>query len=105
MSAVSKTKECAIEARLVKAVALFGGVTVKMQSAPRGFPDRLVLLPGGKVIFTEVKRPKGGRVSPHQRDWMARLRQCGARAVVVRNAADIDKILWARTASSSGDEG
>lgn len=38
-----------------------------------GFPDRTVLLPGGKVIFVETKRPKGGRYSALQdkwRDWL-----------------------------------
>ena len=31
----------------------------------RGFPDRTVLCPGGKIFFIEFKR-KGGKLSPQQ---------------------------------------
>lgn len=31
----------------------------------KGFPDRTVLMPGGRVIFMEFKR-RGNRQSPHQ---------------------------------------
>ena len=32
----------------------------------RGIPDRLIVMPGGKCFFLELKRP-GGRLSPLQR--------------------------------------
>ena len=38
-----------------------------------GVPDRIVLLPGGRIMFVETKRPKGGRYSALQdkwRDWL-----------------------------------
>ena len=41
-----------------------------------GVPDRILLLPGGRVIFVELKRPKGGRYSAMQdkwRDWLTEL--------------------------------
>ena len=31
----------------------------------KGFPDRIVFMPGGRVIFMEFKR-KGNKQSPHQ---------------------------------------
>jgi hypothetical protein len=34
-----------------------------------GVPDRLVLLPGGRIIFVETKRPKGGEVAKLQEKW------------------------------------
>lgn len=41
-----------------------------------GVPDRIILLPGGVVMFAELKRPKGGRYSAMQdkwRDWLTEL--------------------------------
>lgn len=38
-----------------------------------GVPDRILLLPGGRVMFVETKRPKGGKYSAMQdkwRDWL-----------------------------------
>jgi len=39
----------------------------------KGVPDRLIVLPGPRVIFVECKRPSGGRVSRHQLWWRDRL--------------------------------
>ena len=47
-----------IEMQLVKAVRKMGGRAVKFMSPGfDGMPDRLVLLPGGKCGFVEVKAP------------------------------------------------
>lgn len=44
-----------------------------------GLPDRLVLLPGGKVAFVEFKQP--GKVpKPHQDRWLQRLDRLGFEA-------------------------
>ena len=51
-------REKEIELRLVKAVKKMGGRAVKFMSPGfDGMPDRLVLLPGGKCGFVEVKAP------------------------------------------------
>ncbi len=45
-----------IEAALVARVKALGGTAEKFTSpARRSVPDRLVTLPGGKIIFVEVK--------------------------------------------------
>lgn len=63
-----------IEKKLVDIVKKYGGRCEKLVNAGfAGFPDRSVLLPGGKIIFVETKRPKGGRYSALQdkwRDWL-----------------------------------
>lgn len=44
----------------------------------RGVADRIVCLPDGSTWFVEMKRPKGGRLSPLQKifaDDMAMLKQ------------------------------
>ena len=42
-----------------------------------GVPDRILLLPGGRVIFAELKRPKGSKVSAMQTWWKRRLESLG----------------------------
>ena len=51
-------REKTIEQHLVKAVKNGGGIAPKLVSPGfDGMPDRLVLLPGGKIGFVEVKAP------------------------------------------------
>lgn len=51
-------REKAIEAKLVKAVRIMGGLAPKFVSPGfDGVPDRLVLLPKGKIAFIELKVP------------------------------------------------
>ena len=51
-------REKAIEAKLVKAVRIMGGLAPKFVSPGfDGVPDRLVLLPKGKIAFIELKSP------------------------------------------------
>ena len=49
-------REKETEAKLVKAVRKLGGLALKFVSPGLdGVPDRLVLLPGGKMAFIELK--------------------------------------------------
>lgn len=67
-----------IEAKLVKIVKKYGGLCLKwICPGWAGVPDRIVLLPGGKVIFVELKRPKGGVVSKRQIWWAHKLTLLG----------------------------
>ena len=51
-------EEQKIERRLKKEIELIGGKALKFVSpGVSGVPDRIVLLPGGKVIFIELKAP------------------------------------------------
>lgn len=59
-----------IEQKLIRMVKRYGGRCPKWVSPGfSGVPDRLVLLPGGLIIFVETKRPKDGRVAVLQRMW------------------------------------
>ena len=89
-----KRLESAVEAELVTRVRRAGGVAEKVTVlGSRGFFDRLIVLPGGRVIFCEVKRPTGGRLSPHQILRIDRYKRLGVLVAVVRNSADIDALL------------
>ena len=51
-----KESEKTLEARLVREIEARGGMALKYTSQfHRGIPDRIVLLPGGRTIFVELK--------------------------------------------------
>lgn len=55
---MSKVREEVIERHLVNEVKKAGGIAYKFTSpGRRGVPDRIVLLPNGKIIFVECKAP------------------------------------------------
>lgn len=86
-------KESEIEARLVRGVKALGGVAYKFVSPGNvGVPDRLVVLPGGRMIFVELKA-EDGRLSPMQRRQMTRLHRLGADAREVKGAAGVARFL------------
>ena len=56
-----------IENYFVWTVERKGGRTYKFTSpSRRGVADRIACLPDGSTWFVEIKRPKGGRLSPLQ---------------------------------------
>ena len=64
-------REKLIEQKLVRAVKAAGGIAVKFVSPGfDGMPDRLVLLPGTRVAFVEVKamgcKPRPLQVKRHE---------------------------------------
>jgi hypothetical protein len=89
-------KENSVEAALVARVRAAGGICEKVTViGARGFFDRVVILPGGRVIFCELKRPQGGRLSPHQKARHAAYRALGAEVALIKNSEQIDKLLSA----------
>lgn len=86
--------ESDVERELRMRVQEIGGICIKTKAIGyRGFFDRVVVLPGGKVWFVELKRPKGGRLSVHQVYLIDRFSQLGAMTAVVKNSKDIDRLL------------
>lgn len=56
-----------IEYKLRDKVKALGGLALKLiASGFTGLPDRLVLLPGGRVFFVELKNGSAGRLSARQ---------------------------------------
>lgn len=66
-----------VEQRLKAGVEGLGGLCLKWVSPGcTGVPDRVVILPGGRVIFAELKKP-GGRLSERQKLMTRKLRDLG----------------------------
>lgn len=83
--------ESSIEARLVRGVQRRGGLALKW-AGQRGVPDRVVILPGGRVVFVEVKSSHG-RLSPHQQRTLNLLSRLGCETAVVRGTEGVDAWL------------
>lgn len=82
-----------LEQKLVKAVKEKGGLCPKLVSpGTDGMPDRMVLLPGGRIIFIEVKAP-GKKPRPLQELRHRQLRKLGFMVSVLENAGQIPEIL------------
>lgn len=83
-----------IERRLGSLVKQYGGKYIKFySSAETGIPDRVVVLPGGVVIFVELKRPKGGKLSAMQKYQIEQLRDLDCWVEVVKNYEQIDELF------------
>lgn len=85
--------EKAIEKRLVKAVKDMSGIALKFASPGfDGMPDRLILLPKGKIAFVEVKAPNK-KPRPLQLSRHEMLRRLGFKVYVLDNMEQIGGIL------------
>ena len=86
-----------IEKKLRLMVERHGGLCLKWVCPGwSGVPDRIILLPGGHIIFAETKRPKGGKLSKQQEWWGKKLNSMGFWSVVVwddENLATLELIV------------
>ena len=86
-------KERDIEVLLREGVKQLGGKAYKWVSPGNaGVPDRIVILPGGKVIFVELKQ-ENGRLTRMQKVQQETLRGMGAVAVTLCGAEDVKMYL------------
>lgn len=86
-------KEKQIEQKLVRAVRAMGGLCPKLVSPGMdGMPDRLVLLPGGRMAFAELKAP-GRKPRPLQLRRMAQLSRLGFLVFVIDGPEQINEVL------------
>ena len=87
------TAEKTIEQKLVRAVKLMGGLAPKFVSPGLdGVPDRLILLPGGKAAFAELKAP-GKTLRPLQAVRKRQLEALGFRVFVIDSTEQIGGVL------------
>ena len=86
-------REKVIEQKLVAEVKKAGGICPKWV-APGfdGVPDRIVMFPGGKLAFVEVKAP-GEKPRPLQRARHELLRRLGFKVFVLDNVEKIGGMI------------
>ena len=82
-----------VEKIFTDAVKKMGGMAVKFTSPGLdGVPDRIVLLPGRKIAFVELKSP-GKKPRPLQEKRMRQLKSLGFPVYVVDRAEQIGGVL------------
>ena len=91
MSSLNK-HESIIEKKLVQEVKKRGGLCEKWISGTSGWPDRIVILPAGKIGFVEVKAP-GKEPRPLQVHRHKQLRALGYKVYVLDQESQIGGIL------------
>lgn len=93
-----------IERALVGLVKRHGGLCLKWVCPGwSGVPDRIILLPGGRVLFVEVKRPKGGEVRKLQEWWSKQFIRLGFPHWYVHNKKDLEALENYIEAMRSGE--
>ena len=86
-------REKQIEQKLVQAVRKSGGMCMKFVSPNfDGMPDRVILLPGGKIAFAELKAP-GKKPCTLQIARHKVLMKLGFRVYVIDSVEQIGVIL------------
>ncbi|MBW1796541.1 MAG: VRR-NUC domain-containing protein [Deltaproteobacteria bacterium] len=84
-------REKEIEKYLGEQVKKLKGVSWKW-TGTSGVPDRIVMLPGGQLMFVELKTAHG-IVSPIQSVIHKRMKRLGFGVHVVRSKEDVDELL------------
>ena len=75
--------EKALEKNLYLAVKRLGGRCIKLNPLWNiGIPDRMILMPNGKIYFMELKDKS--RISPAQKIWIFWLKTAGFDARVLK---------------------
>lgn len=88
-----KQLENEIEEKLRNKVKSLGGRAYKFVSPGNsGIPDRLVVLPGGKIGFAEIKRP-GGKTRKSQDRQIAFLKSLDCYTMIIDSEEDIPIFL------------
>ena len=86
-------REKDIEQQLVKVVNAAGGICPKFTSPGfDGMPDRILLMPEGRIAFAEIKAP-GKKPRPLQLKRHSQLRHLGFQVYVIDKKDQIGGIL------------
>lgn len=86
-------REKVVEDYLRDRVKALGGKAYKFVSPGNsGVPDRIVLLPGGRVEFVELKA-QGKKPTPLQEAQHRKIQKLGHRVFVIDNKSQVDEFI------------
>lgn len=85
-------RENTIEQKLIHAVENKNGKCLKFTSSS-GVPDRIILLPGGKIGFVELKAP-GKTPRPLQRKRISQLQRLGFVAGWADSSESVEQMIF-----------
>lgn len=93
MKKIIKEKEASLESRLGAKIKSMGGWSLKLlPTFVIGLPDRMCLLPGGRLFFAEIKttgeKPRRSQLAVHRR-----LEEMGFKVYVIDSSKQMDLIL------------
>ncbi|NLO91362.1 MAG: VRR-NUC domain-containing protein [Elusimicrobia bacterium] len=89
-------REKIVEAYLRDRVKEAGGVAYKFVSPGNaGVPDRIVLLPGGRIAFAELKAP-GKEPTALQKAQQRKLKALGFEVAVIDSKQGVDEFMAGR---------
>ena len=86
-------READLERLFATEVRHLGGTSFKLAPTVTGIPDRLAVLPGGRLALVELKT-KAGRLSPAQHLLHSRLRTLGVAVAVLYGEDEVRR--WCR---------
>ena len=88
-----RESEKTLERKLSRLVKERGGYCFKfLPMHVNGIPDRICLLPGGRMFFAEMKST-GDKADPLQKVWHKRLRRLGFDVHVIDNSDYLNEVL------------
>ena len=87
-------REANVERSFCKRLREAGCLVYKFVSPGNdGVPDRIVVTPGGRVIFVELKTERG-KLEPIQKFQIGRLKEHGQDVRVLRGMGDVDQFIY-----------
>lgn len=82
-----------VESHLERGAKKLGGKAYKWVSPQNsGVPDRIVILPGGRIVFVETKKP-GEKARRLQEEVHKKLRKLGCDVRVIDTIEKVDEFL------------
>ncbi|MDK4486751.1 VRR-NUC domain-containing protein [Fusobacterium necrophorum] len=90
-----KKTEKEIEQKLKRRIESLGGLCLKWTSPGiRGVPDRICIMPGGDVLFVELKAEgKKNNLSPLQKNIHKKLKALGHVVCVVSSYEEVNDLI------------
>lgn len=86
-------REATVENRLIKRAKELGAWALKfLPFSVAGMPDRIVLFPGGHIVFVELKRP-GEKPRPLQLKRKSQLEKLGFEVQVLYSLDTVDLFM------------